>query len=382
MAAKKILILGAGKIGQAAAAMLGRCGDYGVAVADASEAALARVAEADPVSTRPLDVDQPADLAAAMRGVDVAISALSFAHNPAVAQAALDAGASYFDLTEDVETTRAVADLAERAKAGQVFMPQCGLAPGFVGIVGHHLAQKFDQLDSCRMRVGALPKYPTNMLKYNLTWSTEGLINEYCNPCEAIVRGERVDTLALEGVETFSIDGTPYEAFNTSGGLGTLCQTLDGKVRTLDYKTIRYLGHRQLAQFLINELRMRDHRETLLEILERAVPITTQDVVIVFVTATGQMDGRFMQLTDSRKVYSGDLHGRTWSAIQITTAAGLCAAVDLHLQGQLPNQGFVRQEHVALPEFLSNRFGKYYALGEHDGVKVEEVTGRIESEPA
>lgn len=379
---RRILILGAGKIGQAAAAMLGRCGDYDVVVADAAQAALDRVAAADPVQTRRLDVDNPAELQAALQGMDVAISALSFAHNPAVAKAALDAGASYFDLTEDVATTRAVADLAGQAKPGQVFMPQCGLAPGFVGIVGHHLAQQFERLDSCRMRVGALPKYPTNMLKYNLTWSTEGLINEYCNPCEAIVRGERVDTLALEGVETFSIDGTPYEAFNTSGGLGTLCQTLDGRVRTLDYKTIRYLGHRQLAQFLVNELRLRDHRATLLEILERAVPMTTQDVVIVFVTATGTLDGRFMQLTDSRKVYSGELHGRTWSAIQITTAAGLCAAVDLHLQGQLPSQGFVRQEQVALPDFLANRFGRYYALGEHDGVKVEEVTGQIESEPA
>ena len=94
------------------------------------------------------------------------------------------------------------------------------------------------------MRVGALPQFPTNALTYNLTWSTDGLINEYCNPCEAIHDGERMHVLPLEGIEHFSLDGVRYEAFNTSGGLGTLCDTLDGRVRELNYKTIRYQGHR------------------------------------------------------------------------------------------------------------------------------------------
>lgn len=378
-----LLLLGGGKIGQAITAYLNASANYTVTVADIAPNALSQIASQNPtVKAIQADVTNRGELTKLMAGRDAVISALSYMHNPLAAEVALDTGASYFDLTEDIGTTRAIQRVAAKARPGQVFMPQCGLAPGFVGIVGYDLAQQFDQLVSCRMRVGALPKYPTNMLKYNLTWSTDGLINEYCNPCEAIINGRSCEAQALEGVETFSMDGTTYEAFNTSGGLGTLCETLKSRTRSLDYKTIRYVGHRQLAHFLINELRMRDDRDNLKAILERSVPMTIQDVVIIFVTATGYIDGRFVQRTDARKVYHGVLHGREWSAIQITTAAGICAAVELHRQGKLPRSGFVRQEQVALADFFETPFGRYYSLGEHEGVKVERFTGNIENEPA
>lgn len=368
----QVLVLGAGKIGGTIARFLADCGDYEVVVADMDASALSRLPQGiGSIQTRQMDLSDTAQLASAIPAGGAVISALSFKLNPGVARATLEAGASYFDLTEDVETTRAVMQVAEAAKPGQIFMPQCGLAPGFVGIVGHHLAQQFDELDTCHMRVGALPTFPTRMLKYNLTWSTDGLINEYCNPCEAIVHGNVVEVQALEGVETFSIDGVAYEAFNTSGGLGTLCRTLEGKAQTLDYKTIRYLGHRQLAHFMVNELRMRDDRENLKNILERAVPMTNQDVVIVFVTATGTKDGRYLQISDARKIYNATVDNQPWSAIQITTASGICTAVDLHFSGKLPERGFARQEQIGLKDFLANRFGQYYALGEHRGVQVD-----------
>src|SRR5690606_18947596 len=101
--------------------------------------------------------------------------------------------------------------IAERARPGQIFMPQCGLAPGFVSVVAQAMTRDFDELDSVHMRVGALPQFPTSALKYNLTWSTDGLINEYCNPCEVIHQGQRRDVLPLEGVEQFSLDGIRYE---------------------------------------------------------------------------------------------------------------------------------------------------------------------------
>src|ERR1700761_8055418 len=84
---------------------------------------------------------------------------------------------------------------------------------------------RFDTLRAVRLRVGPLPVYPSNALSYNLTWSTEGLINEYCEPCEAIVNGQRRETTALEELESFALDGVAYEAFNTSGGLGSLGET-------------------------------------------------------------------------------------------------------------------------------------------------------------
>jgi saccharopine dehydrogenase-like NADP-dependent oxidoreductase len=240
-------------------------------------------------------------------------------------------------------------------------MPQCGLAPGFVSIAAQHLVRSFDRVDAVRMRVGALPLYPSNVLKYNLTWSTDGLINEYCNPCEAIHEGRRIDVLPLEGLEHFSLDGVRYEAFNTSGGLGTLCESLDGRVRELNYKTIRYVGHRELVAFLVDELRLCHRRELLKDILESAVPITHQDVVVVFCTVTGWHRGDLLQRSDARKVYHRTIDGEPWSAIQITTAAGVCAVVDLHVTGALTGTGFLRQEQVDLDAFLANRFGRHFA---------------------
>jgi saccharopine dehydrogenase-like NADP-dependent oxidoreductase len=239
-------------------------------------------------------------------------------------------------------------------------MPQCGLAPGFVSIAANHLIQQFDKLDEVRLRVGALPKFPTNEMKYNLTWSTDGLINEYGNPCEAIHNGQRISTLPLEGLEHFSLDGIDYEAFNTSGGVGTLCDSLVGRLRTLDYKTVRYRGHRDFMAFLMNELRLNDRRAVLKNILETAVPMTLQDVVLIFCTVSGWKEGRLTQVTDARKIYHGEVAGEVWSAIQLTTASSLCAVVDLHFAGKLPTRGFVRQEQVSLPEFLENRFGMHY----------------------
>ena len=356
----RVLLLGAGKIGGVIAQMLAACDDFEVRVGDADQSALERLSRVAGVETMRLDVHRPVSLRQAMRDRNSVVSACTFEVNLAIARAAQKAGASYFDLTEDVNTARAVQKLARDAAPGQIFMPQCGLAPGFVSIAAHDLCHRFDHLDSVRLRVGALPQFPTNEMMYNLTWSTDGLINEYGNPCEAIHDGKRREVLPLEGLEHFSLDGVDYEAFNTSGGLGTLCDTLAGRVRDLDYKTIRYRGHRDLMAFLMNELRLNARRALLKDILENAVPITLQDVVLIFITVTGWREGRLTQITDARKIYPAAPQGELWSAIQLTTASSLCAVLDLHAQGRLPGQGFVRQEQVSLAEFLTNRFGRIY----------------------
>ena len=223
------------------------------------------------------------------------------------------------------------------------------------------MSKKFDTLRDVQMRVGALPVYPTNALKYNLTWSTDGLINEYCNPCEAIIDGRLHETLALEEVEAFSLDGVAYEAFNTSGGLGTLCETLEGKVENLNYKTVRYPGHRDIVKMLVRDLRLGKRREILKDVLEESVPMTHQDVVLVFVTVSGMREGRLTQESFAKKIYSKTVGGKLYSAIQVTTAAGICAMVDMMREGTLPKTGFVRQEEADLEQFLANRFGQHYA---------------------
>jgi saccharopine dehydrogenase-like NADP-dependent oxidoreductase len=357
----RVLLLGAGKIGRKIAQLLHETGDYDVLVADNAAAALAELAAIVPVRTQQIDVTNIAALHAACAKRDSVVSALSFQHNPAVAQIALEAGASYFDLTEDIATTTRVRTVAAQARPGQIFMPQCGLAPGFVSILAYDLTRQFDRLETVLLRVGALPLFPNNAMKYNLTWSTTGLINEYCNPCEAIHQSRRIEVLPLEGLEHFSLDGVHYEAFNTSGGLGTLCETLEGSVHELNYKTCRYLGHRELMAFLIHELRLGEKRELLREILESSIPITLQDVVVVYCSVTGWQGSQLVQASDARKVYHTRENGHPWSAIQITTASSLCAVLDLHVKGRLPTHGFVRQEQVPLQDFIENRFGKNMA---------------------
>lgn len=284
---RAVTVLGAGHIGFAMALLLQQAGGYDLEVADRDPARLAEVAALG-LPTRLLADD--ASLQAAITGRFAVLNALPFHRAVAVATLCAQAGVHYFDLTEDVQSTQAIRTLAATARS--VLMPQCGLAPGFIGIVGHDLARRFDTLHSLRMRVGALPRYPQGALRYNLTWSTEGLINEYCNPCEAIVDGVRTTVPALEGLETFALDGVEYEAFNTSGGLGTLTETLAGRARQVDYQSIRYPGHNAILKLLLNDLRLRERRD-LLNLNPAVTPPPSSPQAVLAARSSGQCDHRY-----------------------------------------------------------------------------------------
>ncbi|MBX3470827.1 MAG: saccharopine dehydrogenase NADP-binding domain-containing protein [Planctomycetes bacterium] len=357
---RTVAVLGAGKIGRMLAHMLGHSGDYQVRVADVSLEA-ARRAVRDVPNTQPfqVDFDDERTLEPVLSGAAAVLSCCPFECNPFIAEQAVKYDLHYLDLTEDIETTRSVLRNVERSS--KAFIPQCGLAPGFITITGVHLMKPMEEVESLKLRVGALPRYPSNMLKYNLTWSTEGLINEYGNPCEVLRDGEPAWVQPLEGLEELMIDGARYEAFNTSGGLGSLCQSLQGKVKNLNYRSIRYPGHNLLIRFLYNELKMNQDRDTLRTIFERSLPATFQDVVVIYVSAIGKQQGQYVERTYARTVTHQTIAGSNWSAIQITTAAGIAGVLDLLFEGHLPQRGFVRQEDVDYQRFIQNRFGKYYA---------------------
>lgn len=360
----KLILLGAGKIGDAILNLLSHTGDYEITVADKDPERLKYVDQAGfpNVKTALADLGDKNAVTELIKGHQVTLSACPYFLTPIIAGAAKAAKSHYFDLTEDVESTRIVKQLADGAD--RAFVPQCGLAPGFISIVANDVAKKFDSLRDVSMRVGALPTFPNNALKYNLTWSTDGLINEYCNPCEAIVDGTLRETAALEEIEHFSLDGIDYEAFNTSGGLGTLCESLEGKVQNLNYKTVRYPGHRDIVKMLIRDLELGklERRPILKDVLETSIPMTKQDVVLVFVSVVGMRDGRLEQESYAKKVYAQVVNGTLLSAIQLTTASGICAMVDMVVEGKLPQQGLVRQEQATFADFIANRFGRYYAL--------------------
>ncbi len=354
----QIALIGAGKVGATVCDLLLATGDYNITLLDSSEAQLAGVTEHDRLRKQCMAVSDADTLAEALAGQFAVLSAGPFHITPTVAEAAKAAGVHYLDLTEDIASTRRVWELA--ANAETVFIPQCGLAPGFISIVANWLCEKFDTLDTVRMRVGALPRYPTNSLLYNLTWSTEGLINEYCEQCEAIMDGARITLPALTQRKYFSLDGTRYESFNTSGGQGSLADTLSGRVNNLSYQTIRYPGHLDIMRTLLLDLKLSERRALLKDIMEYAIPATFQDVVLIFATVSGMRDGQLQQETYVNKVYGQAEEGAQRSAIQLTTASAICAMLDLLVEGSLPARGLVRQEQVSLEAFLANRFGRIF----------------------
>lgn len=363
---QEILVLGAGKIGALISGLLAESGSYRVQLADAVPGVAGSVATAhrlDAISAFDLDANNKESLTRHVHEHKpvALVSSLPYFCNVAVAEVARAEGLHYFDLTEDVAVTAAVRAIA--AGATTAFVPQSGLAPGFISIAANELIQHFDELRSVKLRVGALPQHPNNVLKYSLTWSTDGVINEYGNLCNAIVDGKEVDVLPLEGLESIEIDGKLYEAFNTSGGLGSLGETYGERVKTMNYKTIRYPGHCEQMRLLMNGLKLNHDRGTLKRILENSVPQTLQDVVIIYAAVTGLQDGEFREENYVNKVYPQVVAGRLWSAIQVTTAAGICAVIDIVLLNPDNYHGFVAQEQFRLEDVLENRFGRYYAYG-------------------
>lgn len=364
----RVLVLGAGKIGSLITCLLAGSGEYEVYLVERSEEASGRLRKTNDLkhlTFTSLDATNEQLVSNYLKKIEPSaiVSALPFYCNPMIARLARDNAAHYFDLTEDVNVTNQVKELSKNAKTA--FVPQCGLAPGFISIVANDLMQHFDSLDTVKMRVGALPVNPSNVLKYSLTWSTDGLINEYGNPCQAIEHGEAVLTQPLEGYETITLDGLLYEAFNTSGGLGSLAETYAGKIQRMNYKTMRYPGHCEKIQLLMNELKLNENRDTLKQILENAIPKTTQDVVLIYVSVSGMKNGQLYEKNSVQKIYPQEIAGILWSAIQITTAAGICGVLDLVLEDSLDaskiHRGFITQESFSLEDFLNNRFGQYYA---------------------
>src|ERR1700751_6356482 len=344
----RIGIIGAGKIGGSIAALLETC-------AFCSEVRLADNRPLDSLQSLPksssqtLDVTSRPALQAFVESCDAIVSAAPFYLNKAIASTCAGLDRSYLDLTEDVETTNFVRELSQGRRG--TFMPQCGLAPGAINIIGSGIANSFKQTRSLEMRVGALRLSASNQMKYYLSWSTAGLINEYCQFGEALYQGWRIPTTPLDGVERLTIDGVEYEAFNTSGGVATMCETFQGRIGDLNYKTFRYPGHRDLMKFLLYDLNLSQKREILTQIFDQEVPLSFSDVVIVYVNSVGNEEGGLLQRSFVKKIYAGTVGGRPLSALQLSTGAGVVAVIELFSRGLLP-AGFVKQESSALDEFF------------------------------
>ena len=235
-------------------------------------------------------------------------------------------------------------------------MPQCGLAPGAINICAAGMMKHFDSVNEVMMRVGALPRFTTNEMSYYLSWSTNGLINEYCNEADAIYEGKAIKVMPLEGAEKIVIDGESFEAFNTSGGCATMCDTFEDKVETLSYKTIRYPGHRDKMNFLLQDLNLKSNKDKIGDLFDQTVPYTTEDVVVMLIKVIGIKGGKLLEKSYQKNIFGKD----GMSAIQRSTASGVCANIVSYCKDELTGEGFIKQEDADWKTFISNKFGQVY----------------------
>lgn len=362
MSKHKILIMGGGKIGTTVAALLARTGDYEALISDLNIPKELPPSYNNTVQFIRGDIKNPEEIKKIItkHKIDGVVSCLPYNLTIEVAKIASTMGIHYFDPTEDVATTQQVIELAKKSKGS--FAPQCGLAPGFISITANSLMTGFEEVDFVKMRVGALTQSTSNSLHYAYTWSVDGVINEYIHPCIVIENGEKKTLPALGGLESLIVDNYHYEAFHTSGGVGSLADTYAGKVKNMDYKTMRYPGHCQKMSFILQDLRLRETPELAKQILARVIPHAEDDKVVVYVSVQGQKGGVFREKTYTNTLYPASVDGNMYTAIQMTTASGICTIIDLVVH-EKKLSGLVLQEQVALNDFLNNRFGCYYAKG-------------------
>jgi lysine 6-dehydrogenase len=331
----RYLVLGAGMMGRAAAYDLARMDpSSSVVVADINGEAAGEVARLAGPNARPLAMDVRSDpeLAAALAGMDVVVSAVSYSVNERLTRAVIDAGVHMCDMggnNEVVDRQLAMNDAA--VMAGVTVVPNCGLAPGLINVLAMDGIRAFDSVESVRLRVGGLPMHPRPPLQYQLVFSVEGLINEYIEPVEVIRDGRRAAAQPMGDLESlrFPEPFPALEAFNTSGGLSILPRLLEGKVTELDYKTIRYPGHCEKMRTLLDlgfasqepimlGNSVRTSRELFSELLRRKLDTGGPDVVLARSTVTGTRAGVRARLVSELVDYYDEASGM--SAMMRTTA--------------------------------------------------------------
>tara|TARA_B100000676_G_scaffold313145_1_gene391771 strand:+ start:4129 stop:5223 length:1095 start_codon:yes stop_codon:yes gene_type:complete len=286
----------------------------------------------------------------------VIINALPYTQNIALYQYCYDYDVPYFDLSED----EALDNYIKELKSIPFTMPHCGLAPGMSTVIANDLITGLDELQEVKIRVGALSQDATNKLRYHSSWSGDGLVNEYMGNCQVVQKGQFGYVPALSGYETLTISGKEFEAFHTSGGIGTFAQTLSDiyPYVTANYKTLRRIGHHNYVDFLFNDLKIPQNELT--NIFKKHIPKTRKDEVILYASVGGNIQNEYTERTYYKVFRPEKINGRYMTAIEYTTAIGLVSMVELYLNGKLSQDGYVQQESVNLKDVFATTFGNFY----------------------
>jgi lysine 6-dehydrogenase len=360
----KILVLGSGRMGLGAAFDLAHNSSEveSVTVADLDiERARSVVAavKSRKLKAAQIDVTDEGAVVELMRGHDSAISCVVYHHNLRLARAATTARVNFCDLGGNNAVVAEELLLDEAARAvGINIIPDCGLAPGMVSVLAAHGAREFEQLEGIHIHVGGLPLNPRPPLNYQIIFSVEGLINEYTERARVIRDGHVVEVDSMTEIERlgFAPPFTEMEAFQTSGGTSTLPETFTGRVRELDYKTIRYPGHCEQFKLLIElglaaseEIEVDgvgrvSPRRVLEEMLRRRLPADEPDVVLVRVEFRGVSEGQERRLRYDIIDRFDESTGL--SAMMRTTAFPASIIAQMMARGEIKEKGAIPQERA------------------------------------
>ena len=307
------------------------------------------------------------DMKVVLEKADIILDCLPGAQAPRLTQYAKDYKCHYANLTEYVKETDMVTEIAKDAETG--FILQTGLAPGYINIIAHHLYKKFakqhgvEVVDNIDMKVGALSKHARAPYFYAFTWSPIGVATEYIKDAVVVEDFKTSKIPSLSATKKIIIDGIEYEDDFTSGGAADLPKALEGKVKNLNYKTLRFPGHYKWAKSVIeNTPADVDPVENLNKLMLDTIPAVEDDVVVVFASVKGKdKNGVLRAIEKSIHVYPSKIGKITLRAIQTTTAAPLCEAALILLNGK--HKGAVFQSQIDTDTFLngpivSNIYGK------------------------
>lgn len=375
----KIFIAGSGGIGQAAGLILSQSDvmDTTIYFGDISQhaidSAITFVSEGCTTQVNLHGILMPKEgssdsLAAALDECDIILDCLPGSQAPRLASLAKNHGCHYANLTEYVQETKDVIAISKDAETA--FVLQTGLAPGFINILAHKLYQEFSKdynteiVNSMHMKVGAISKNAPSPHYYAFTWSPIGVATEYLKDAEIVRNFKKMNVPALSGLERIIIDGDEYEDNFTSGGAADFPDAFAGKVKDLDYKTLRYPGHYQWVKNTMSTIINAENRIKALEdIMLENIPSVEDDVVVVYASVEGKdSHGRLRRKEKSYKIKPSFVGNKRLRAIQTTTAAPLCEIAYMLLKNNW--KGTILQSQVSTGEFLNGPFvsaiyGKY-----------------------
>jgi len=363
----RIAVIGAGLMGRAAVFDLARAESaQKVGVFDIDGDLAKEVAEKyalENAVSGALDASNEEAVSQALSEYDAALSCVPYRFNPGLTNAAIEAGCHLVDLGGNNDVVSTQLGMNDRAEvAGVIVIPDCGLAPGMVSVLAADGMSRFDEVSSLQIRVGGVPQSPRPPLNYQIVFSSEGLINEYWEPCIVLKNGTRKTVNPMTGVEKLSFDGVgEMEAFYTSGGVSTLPESYRDKIGFLDYKTIRYPGHCQLFKSMLDlGLASRktisvngtevEPRELFKAVLERSLNFSDPDLVLVRLTFEGKTEGK-----DKRAVYEivdRQDAGTGLTAMMRTTAFPAAIIAWMAASGQITERGVKPQEVCINPSLF------------------------------